>query len=89
MIICGYIYAAYVLEHQTERHSRFFLTMHYKLAVVMCYAAKTISIKIESHPIIRINGAISLKLKLLELQSILVYCISLIPKCKLEAIKAV
>lgn len=64
MIICGYIYAAYVLGHQTERHSRFFLTIHYKLAVVMCYAAKTISIKIEGLPIIRINGAISLKLKL-------------------------
>lgn len=63
MIICGYIYAAYVLGHQNERHSRF-LTIHYKLAVVMCYAAKTISIKIEGYPIIRIYGAISLKLKL-------------------------
>lgn len=42
----------------------YFLTIHYKLAVVMCYAAKTISIKIEGHPMIRINGAISLKLKL-------------------------
>lgn len=59
MSICGQLYAIYVSGHQTELRLNFtcgfFQTFYHKFAGVICNVAKTLSIKIEDHPI-RVNG---------------------------------